>query len=150
MKRIKILILPLMLMAISGCVYRKEIVRPDDLRKPINFSSESARDTFTCSLKRIEDRFPFDKKQENLTNARFLILTLYRKEYFLSENAYFNSIIEKTDSNKDSIISKEEANALYKSYFLNHKYVDLQPGDGVFKQLGASISTPLCDMHAAS
>lgn len=133
---------------IGGCVYQREIMRPDEKRQAINFSSDSARNTFTCTIKKIEEKFPLDKKQKDSTTANLLIVNLYTKDYFLSENAYFNYIVGKTDTNKDSTISKEEAIYLYKSYFPNHRYVVLTPEDGFFKDIEAMALKPFCDIHA--
>ena len=131
----------------SGCVYQKSIVRPDEKPMPINFSSDKARETFECTLRVIKSRYPQDIKQKESTSANLLFINLYRKDYFLSEAAYGNYIIEKTDINKNMLISKEEANFLYKSYFPNHKYVSVDPGAGFLRRIEAAAVAPLCNIH---
>lgn len=132
---------------LASCIHHKEIMRPDEKRAAVSFSSEQARSTFTCTFRQIEARHPWDKKQKESTSADLLFINLYQKDYFLSESAYFNSIVDKADLNRDLILTKSEVISLYKLYFPNDRYVQIGSGDGYLKQAQARMVTPRCDIH---
>lgn len=132
---------------LGGCITTRNIVRPDEQRKAIKFETEEARDTFNCTIVMVRKKFPLDNKQINTSGAHFTAFLSYKNEYYLSDAAYFNSLVDKADSNGDAVITKTEANYLYKSYFAHHEYINVEPTDGIIKRLEAGQKKPLCDIH---
>ena len=143
----KVLTLFVLSILVAGCVTTKTIVRPDEARRAINFESEGARDTFNCTLSRIRSYHPLDNKQDNESTASLTDLIVFKREYYLSDSAYFNFLLDKTDSNRDAVISKPEANALYKIYFPSHAYIEVGPNGSFFQRASASVRKPRCDIR---
>lgn len=132
---------------LPGCMYHTEIVRPAERRVAVDFSSSSAREAFICTLRQIETFRPRDKKAKESTSAHLLIFTFYQRHYVLSDAAYFNHLVGKADLNKNQIITKDETNLLYSSYFPSHRYISTSPDSSFFTRLKAKLFNPRCDIH---
>jgi hypothetical protein len=88
-----------------GCLTlysKKEVVRGEEVRRPITFESAQAAEIFQKAMK---DKSP----SLGGTDISIPFITLYSRERELSDSAFFNDCVIRCDTNQDGIITMTEA-----------------------------------------
>lgn len=93
------------LAVLPGCLtlYSKtEVVRSEELRRPVTFESVEAAETFYNAMK--------DKSGcLGGTEISIPLITLYSRQRELSDSALFNDCVYRCDTNQDGVITMVEA-----------------------------------------
>lgn len=109
----------------SGCaiIHSYEEVRRNEQRIGIKFESEKAAKLFNEAFSSIERRLGA-KNLPDSTRVDLILITLYRKQRKLSDNAFYNDAVNEADTDGNLIVTEDEALRFYKSkipeYFRNH------------------------------
>jgi hypothetical protein len=89
----------------TGCLTlfsKVDVVRSEELRKPIAFESPEAAEKFTSACKKCDPE---------ISSTQFAVpfVTLYNRHKKLSESAQFNDAVSRCDTDQNGIITLCEA-----------------------------------------
>lgn len=102
--RISALLLLLLSFGLSGCILSRSTTYADVERVRVSFASERAGRLFYETLQRLPQR-----QRDVSTNQVILILVNVERKTVTGPNRFFNEAVQRCDTNRDGIISEEEA-----------------------------------------
>jgi len=91
---------------LCGCIHTHETVVHDESRTPVSFESDAAGRTFYEALSRIPDS---GKRGESKTEIVIPIVFEHERKVVTGQNYAFNDAVARCDTNRDGIITEQEA-----------------------------------------
>lgn len=99
-------LLPVAALLVTGCIHHKETVYRDVERVKVEFENDTAGRLFYEAL----SKAPKDRtERESKTDVSIPIIFSHSTETVTGENHSFNRAVELCDTNKDGLITEQEA-----------------------------------------